>query len=401
MRWNFVPNSNTRVLDLKSGEAQIADGIPFAQVSSLQGESGLSIQKVELPQEVLLVTNNKVTALGRSARPPRAQPRDQPRTAERSGVPRHRHRPQQRDPELRTRRFRRKKCRRSNSTSKKPRKKWRHRNSPKGFSVKLQYPAGFDYFKQMALLVQQEMGAIGVNVKLEEAEAATIAEKWLEGEFEMTFPFAGTTSDIPVPDEYAGLLRPAGSRTRRVQIVLDRQRNRRTGRRNSSPAPTKPVARREWKVIQEKFNEEMPSLNVMDFPLINGHAVQRLRHRGQRPRRRPAAGNLDRRRSPRQHDSRGTRGTTMLTYLVKTTDGQHRGPARDRAGDVPDDPPDPRRPGEDRARRSTRRRKRSNTSTTSGGSTSSLPAAVLALPRQHRHLQLRPNRPPSAPPSPN
>ena len=27
----------------------------------------------------------------------------------------------------------------------------------------------------------------------------------------------------------------------------------------------------EWKVIQELFNEEMPSLNVMDFPLINGH----------------------------------------------------------------------------------------------------------------------------------
>ena len=27
----------------------------------------------------------------------------------------------------------------------------------------------------------------------------------------------------------------------------------------------------EWKIIQEKLNEEMPSLNVMDFPLINGH----------------------------------------------------------------------------------------------------------------------------------
>ena len=26
-----------------------------------------------------------------------------------------------------------------------------------GFSVSLQYPAGFDYFKQMALLIQQEL----------------------------------------------------------------------------------------------------------------------------------------------------------------------------------------------------------------------------------------------------
>src|SRR5262249_13197862 len=44
MRWNFVPNSNTRVLALKSGEAQMADGIPFAQVTSLQGDSSLGIQ---------------------------------------------------------------------------------------------------------------------------------------------------------------------------------------------------------------------------------------------------------------------------------------------------------------------------------------------------------------------
>ena len=64
MRWNFVPNSNTRVLELKSGQANIADGIPFNQVESLQGESGLTVQKVEFPQEALLILNNKVKALG-------------------------------------------------------------------------------------------------------------------------------------------------------------------------------------------------------------------------------------------------------------------------------------------------------------------------------------------------
>ena len=31
------------------------------------------------------------------------------------------------------------------------------------------------------------------------------------------------------------------------------------------------VSKAEWKKIQELFNEEMPSLNVMDFPLINAH----------------------------------------------------------------------------------------------------------------------------------
>jgi len=73
----------------------------------------------------------------------------------------------------------------------------------KGFSVSLQYPAGSDYFKQMALLIEQELGAIGVNVKLEELESSAVSEKWFEGEFQMTFPFVGTSSDVPVPDEYA------------------------------------------------------------------------------------------------------------------------------------------------------------------------------------------------------
>ena len=51
---------------------------PVRPGQSLQGESNLAIQQVELPQEVLMVTNTKVTALERSPRPPRAQPGDQP-----------------------------------------------------------------------------------------------------------------------------------------------------------------------------------------------------------------------------------------------------------------------------------------------------------------------------------
>jgi len=140
----------------------------------------------------------------------------------------------------------------------------------KGFSVKLQYPAGLDYFKQMALLVQQEMGEIGVTVKLEELEAATIAEKWLEGEFEMTFPFAGTSSDIPVPDEYASLYALPEAELDGFKSFWTNEEAKGLVQKfitNTDETTRKP----EWKAIQELFNEEMPSLNVMDYPLINGH----------------------------------------------------------------------------------------------------------------------------------
>jgi peptide/nickel transport system substrate-binding protein len=269
MRWNFVPNSNTRVLALKSGEAQMIDGVPFAQVESLQSDSNLAVQEIELPQEILMVTNTKVKALNdvhvRRAlslainRPqlnetvfrgtgtvPNSVIQNFELDASDQEVPPFEYNVEKAKAEMAKSKF------------------------ANGFTVSLQYPAGFDYFKQMALLIQQEMGDIGVNVKLEELEAATIAEKWLEGEFELTFPFTGTTSDVPVPDEYASFYAlPEAELDGFKSFWTNREAEELVKKFVSS---TNEGARKsEWKVIQELFDEEMPSLNVMDFPLINGH----------------------------------------------------------------------------------------------------------------------------------
>jgi peptide/nickel transport system substrate-binding protein len=269
MRWNFVPNSNTRVLALKSGEAQMIDGVPFAQVESLQGDSNLAIQEVEIPQEILMVTNTKVKALD-DVHVRRALSlainRDQLNETVFRGtgtVPNsviQNFELDASDQEVPPFEFNVEKAKAEMAKSK----------FADGFSVSLQYPAGFDYFKQMALLVQQEMGQIGVNVKLEELEAATIAEKWLEGEFELTFPFTGTTSDVPVPDEYASFYAlPESELDGFKSFWTDKKAE---GLVKKFISSTNEGARKaEWKTIQELFNEEMPSLNVMDFPLINGH----------------------------------------------------------------------------------------------------------------------------------
>jgi peptide/nickel transport system substrate-binding protein len=141
---------------------------------------------------------------------------------------------------------------------------------PGGFSVKLQSPAGLDYYKQMVLLMQQELSAIGIDVKLEELEAATVAEQWANGEFEMTFPFPESSSDEPVPDEVATFyaLPEAGLdgfksfwTDPHIEMLVKKFLS------TTNEATRKP----EWKVIQEAFNEEMPSLNVMDFPFVNAH----------------------------------------------------------------------------------------------------------------------------------
>jgi peptide/nickel transport system substrate-binding protein len=269
MRWNFVPNSNTRVLALKSGEAQLADGIPFAQVTSLQGESNLQIQEVELPQEILMVTNTKVKALN-DVHVRRALSlainREQLNEAVFRGtgtIPNsviQNFELDASDQEVKPFEYNVAKAKEEMAASK----------FAKGFSVSLQYPAGSDYFKQMSLLIQSELKEIGVDVKLEELESAAVAEKWFEGEFEMTFPFVGTSSDVPVPDEYASFYAlPAAELDAFKSFWTNKEAE---GLVEKFISSTNEAGRKaEWKKIQELFNEEMPSLNVMDFPLINGH----------------------------------------------------------------------------------------------------------------------------------
>ena len=269
MRWNFVPNSNTRVLALKSGEAQLADGIPFTQIESLQSEPNLGIQEVELPQAVILIANNRIKPLG-DVHVRRAISlainREQLNEAVFRGtgtVPNSvlmNFELDASDQEVPAFEYNVAKAKEEMAASK----------FAKGFSVTLQYPAGSDYFKQMSLLIQSELKEIGVDLKLEELESAAVAEKWFEGEFEMTFPFVGTSSDVPVPDEYASFYAlPAAELNAFKSYWTNKEAE---GLVEKFISSTNEAGRKaEWKKIQELFNEEMPSLNVMDFPLINGH----------------------------------------------------------------------------------------------------------------------------------
>jgi peptide/nickel transport system substrate-binding protein len=269
MRWNFVPNSNTRVLALKSGEAQLADGIPFTQVESLQSEPNLGIDKVELPQAVILIANNRIKPLG-DVHVRRAISlainREQLNEAVFRGtgtVPNSvlmNFELDASDQEVKPFEYNVAKAKEEMAASK----------FANGFSVTLQYPAGSDYFKQMSLLMQSELKEIGINLKLEELESAAVAEKWFEGEFEMTFPFVGTSSDVPVPDEYASFYAlPAAELNAFKSYWTNKEAE---GLVEKFISSTNEAGRKaEWKKIQELFNEEMPSLNVMDFPLINGH----------------------------------------------------------------------------------------------------------------------------------
>jgi peptide/nickel transport system substrate-binding protein len=269
MRWNFVPNSNTRVLALKSGEAQIADGIPFSQVETLQAEPNLAVELVEAPAEVLMVTNTKSGPLSdvhvrRAIN--YAIDREQINSTVFRGVGSMPNSIFQEfelnatGSEVPPLEFNLKKAEEEIAKSK----------YANGFTITMQYPAGLDYYKQMLLLIQQQLSAIGGTVKLEELEAATIAERWLGAEFEASFPFPIMSSDVPVPDEMAGFYALPESELDGFKTYWGNKEVEGLVRKFME-STSESARKAEWKVIQEKFNEELPSQNVIDFPFINAH----------------------------------------------------------------------------------------------------------------------------------
>jgi peptide/nickel transport system substrate-binding protein len=267
VRFNFAVESNSRVLALKSGQAQIADFIPFSQVASLQNDPSLVVQTAVWPAWQALLLNNDVKPLSdlnvRTAMQ-YAVDREQINAAIFKGlgsIPNSLFGPLKFDDEsIEPYEYDLAKAKEYMAKSK----------FPNGFSMSLKYPTGFDYAKQLTLLLQQEFAAIGIEVKLEEEAAATVFERWAAEEYEGLF--TPVSSDIPVPDEYAGLYADPGSGTDGFFSGW------------SDPAITKKVLKfqrtldedaraKQWSQLQRELLEQSPSINIMNLPLINGHGV--------------------------------------------------------------------------------------------------------------------------------
>jgi peptide/nickel transport system substrate-binding protein len=143
---------------------------------------------------------------------------------------------------------------------------------PHGFSTTLQYPSGYDYYTQLVLLMQQELGQIGIKVKLIVEDPATTTSKFLSRSYDMTFPFPSFTSDVTVPDEYADFLADFGNglngffsnwRDPSIQaMVLTFQ---------TTPSDSSRAA--QWAKIQQALMNQTPVINVMNLPFVNAHSA--------------------------------------------------------------------------------------------------------------------------------
>jgi peptide/nickel transport system substrate-binding protein len=271
VRFNFATDSNSRILALRGGTAQIMDGVPFSQITTLQGDKKVVVQSAKVPLFLgLWLNHTKAPLADLNVRKAMQMALDRQLINKsifrglgqipnsvlmslRYDAPASVVKPYAYDV--------------AGAKALMAKSKY-----PDGFSTTLQYPSGYDYYKQLALLMQQELSAIGIKVKLVELDGATGTSNWSSMKYDMTFPFASFTSDVTVPDEYSDFLAdPAnglngffsGWKDPKIQaMVVD-----------FTSTTDEAQRAKKWPLIQQALMDQTPVINVMNLPFVNAHSA--------------------------------------------------------------------------------------------------------------------------------
>jgi peptide/nickel transport system substrate-binding protein len=271
VRFNFVGDSNTRILALRAGNAQAIDVVPFSQVNSLRADKKIVVQTAKVPLFLGLWLNH-LRAPFADVNVRKAMQYAIDRTLINTQIfaglgkipnsvlmgfaldaPASVVKPYPYDVA---------KAKALMSRSK----------FPQGFSTTLLYPAGTDFYRQLALALQQEFGAIGIKIKLIEQDTATVTNDWFTRKFDLVFPFASFTSDLTVPDEYADFLADWNNgfhgfeSSWRDPAVQKKVLQFETTRSVSARA-------KQWAQIQQTLMNLTPVINVLKLPFIDAHAA--------------------------------------------------------------------------------------------------------------------------------
>ncbi len=269
--FNFAVDSNSRMLDLQSGGAQIADLITPSQIPTIQANKNLVLAQTKIPLWISIFPNEKYKPLSNvDVRLAIADAIDRKSIIKEifhgiGTVP---------NSVIGQLKF-------DGSNSQVPpykydvaqaKKLMAKAGYAKGFNVTLQYPVGFDYFSQMTLLVKQELAAIGINVTLVPVATTTLTSNWSLMKYQLTFFGTEISSDIPLPDEYAQFL--ADPTSSGIDGFFTGWKNQKIWAMVQKFTSTISNASRaqQWPKIQEAFMQQQPGINVMDIPILTAHA---------------------------------------------------------------------------------------------------------------------------------
>jgi peptide/nickel transport system substrate-binding protein len=200
VRMLYVPNDNTRILNIRTGAVDIADEIPFSQVKTLEDEG---IRVLVQPSSAIdtVILNNSYAPLGNLAvRQALAYATPVQAIAKsvfaglaptmNTVMPKLKYW----NPAVRPYPYDLARARALLAGS----------PYPHGFALTLSVDGSDTPSLQTAQIVQAAWAQIGVKVKIQEYDYGTVQSRWAAGEYQSTLlvPDADT-SDLPVDDEYA------------------------------------------------------------------------------------------------------------------------------------------------------------------------------------------------------
>jgi peptide/nickel transport system substrate-binding protein len=271
--FNFAIDSNSRLLDLESGQAQIADLITPSQIPTVEANKKLVLASHKIPLMISLFPNELYKPLKNlDVRLAIADAIDRKKiisqifhgigTVPNSVLP---------APMLYDGNYKQVPPYKYNVTQAK--KLMSEAGYPHGFNMTLQYPTGLDFFSQMSLLVKQELSAIGINVTLVPLASTTLTNNWQNKKYQLSWAFPNVSADIPAPDEYANFYTDPGktgldgffTSWKSLSIWAMVQKFDSTVS-NASRAE-------QWPKIQEALMLQQPGISVVDIPILSAHAT--------------------------------------------------------------------------------------------------------------------------------
>lgn len=202
VRFDFIADNNARMVKVEGGGAQIAEAVPYTQIASLKGSSGLNVRVDPIPLWNAIFLNQRIkpmndlrvrqalnyavdkSVINQSVYGGVAQPANDmmPRvrlTAPPSEVPPYS--------------FNLAKAKQLMADS----------SAPHGFSATLLYPAGSTDDAALVTVLQSEWAKIGVRINLEQVGLSDLTTRYFAGKWQMAIPTPTFTSDVTVPDEVA------------------------------------------------------------------------------------------------------------------------------------------------------------------------------------------------------
>lgn len=207
--FRLTPDSNARILAVRSGQADLADNVPFSQIASLQhvpNATPLIERLAAVSTEIFNDGKAPFSDVHVRKALNYATPREQIVKAvyrgyaevANSAIPK----TSEWDPDVKPFPYDLAKARAELKSS----------SEPDGFSMTIGIASGDPDVKLIATILQDSWGRIGVRARIAQTDFGTLATKYFAGDYEFdVFPSDAFATDMPVPDVIGGLLYDYGN----------------------------------------------------------------------------------------------------------------------------------------------------------------------------------------------